>query len=102
MKITFKYGDSVTAIPSRPLSEHICDAGRDELAVFLTLALDPSASAEEICEKLGITHDAFMSAVSFWRGAGAITVSLEDGEKLPSSKKRSAKAEENAQNKEEA
>lgn len=93
MKITFKYGDSVTAIPSRPLSEHICDAGRDELAVFLTLALDPLASAEEICEKLGITHDAFMSAVSFWRGAGAITVSLEDGEKLPSSKKRSAKAE---------
>lgn len=93
MKITFKYGDSVTVIPSRPLSERLCDAGRDELAVLLALSLDQTADADDICKSLGITHDAFMSAISFWRGAGAISVSLDDGEKLPPAKKRLAKAE---------
>lgn len=93
MKITMKYGDSVAAIPMRPLAAHIADAGKDELAVLCALALDPGADPTTLSDKLGISHDSLMSALSFWRGAGAISVTLEDGEKLPAAKKRSTKVE---------
>lgn len=87
MKISFKYGDSVITLPSKAISEHLSDATREEFAVLLALAADPSADVEDICEQIGIDHDEFMKALSFWRGSGAVSVSLSDGEKLPSNRK---------------
>lgn len=91
MKISFKYGDSVICLPSKAISEHLSDATRDELCVLLALAADPSADAEDICEQIGIDTDEFMKALSFWRGSGAISVSLSEGEKLPSNRKSKKK-----------
>ncbi|MBP3378712.1 MAG: DnaD domain protein [Clostridia bacterium] len=91
MKISFKYGDSVLNLPKKAISEHLSDASRDELCVLLALAADPDAGMDEICSSLDIDTDEFMKAISFWRGSGAISVSLKDGEKLPSNRKKSDK-----------
>ncbi len=93
MKITFKYGDSVLSLPKKAVSEHLSDATREELAVLLALAADPSADAEKVCSDLSIDHDEFMKALSFWRGSGVLSVTLSDGEKLPSSRKKSTKSD---------
>lgn len=87
MKICFKYGDSVICLPSKAISEHLSDATREELAVLLALASNSSADTEDVCELVGIDHDEFMKALSFWRGSGALSVILSDGEKLPSNRK---------------
>lgn len=92
MEVRFKYGDSVISLPGKAISEHLSDASREELCVLLALAANPSANAEDICSEIGIDSDEFMKALSFWRGSGAITVSLSDGEKLPSNRKKSEKA----------
>ena len=91
MKISFKYGDSVICLPSKPISERLSEATREELCVLLALAANPDADMESICSSLNISNDEFTKAVSFWRGSGAITVSLSNGEKLPSLKKRNDK-----------
>lgn len=91
MKIRFKYGDGIINLPAL-VSEHLSDATREELAVLLCLSASPSATPEEVCSAVGIDNDEFMKAVSFWRGGGALEVTLENGEKLPSMKKRSEKA----------
>ena len=92
MKVHFKYGDSVINLPAKAVSEHLSDATREELCVLLALAANPSADAEDICSELGIDNDEFMKALSFWRGSGAVSVTLSDGEKLPSNRKKSDKA----------
>ena len=91
MEVRFKYGDSVICLPGKAISEHLSDASREELCVLLALAANPSANVEDICSEIGIDSDEFMKALSFWRGSGAITVSLSDGEKLPSNRKKSDK-----------
>lgn len=92
MKVSFKYGDSIINLPAKAVSEHLSDATREELCVLLALAVNPSADAEDICSDLGIDNDEFMKALSFWRGSGAVSVTLSDGEKLPSNRKKSDKA----------
>ncbi len=91
MKICFKFGDSVICLPSKAVSERLSEATREELCVLLYLASNPDASSDELCTNLGIDNDEFMKAVSFWRGSGAIGVTLDEGEKLPSSRKKSDK-----------
>lgn len=91
MKISLKYGDSVLALPAKAVSEHLSEATREELCVLLALAADPSADVDGLCERLGISNEEFMKAVSFWRGGGAVSVSLDEGEKLPANRKRSDK-----------
>lgn len=91
MKISLKYGDSVLALPAKAVSEHLSEATREELCVLLALAADPSADADGLCERLGISNDELMKAISFWRGGGAVSVSLDEGEKLPANRKRSDK-----------
>lgn len=87
MQISFKYGDRVLCLPAKAISEHLSDATREELCVLLALAADPSADADEICARIGIDNDEFMKALSFWRGSGVFSVTLSDGEKLPSNRK---------------
>lgn len=96
MKIHFKYGDSVICLPAKAVSEHLSDATREELCVLLALASDPSADVDEVCAELGIDHDEFMKALSFWRGSGAVSVTLSDGEKLPSNRKKADKPKKEA------
>ncbi len=91
MKITFKYGDSVLCLPAKAVSEHLSDATKDELAVLLAIAANPSADAEDICSAIDIDSDEFMKALSFWRGSGVLSVTLSEGEKLPSSRKKTDK-----------
>lgn len=91
MKISFKYGDSVICLPSKAISERLTEATADELRVIIALAADPSADAEIICGELGLDHDEFMRALTFWRGSGAISVALSEGEKLPSGRKKNDK-----------
>jgi len=91
MKISFKYGDSVLSLPKKAISEHLSDASREELCVLLALAADPTSDIDELCAEIGIDNDEFMKAISFWRGSGALTVSLEDGEKLPTNRKKAEK-----------
>lgn len=92
MKINFKYGDRVLSLPAKAISEHLSDATREELCVLLALAENPSAKADEICERVGIDNDEFMKALSFWRGSGSVSVTLSEGEKLPSNRKKPEKA----------
>ena len=92
MKICFKYGDRVICLPSKAVAERLSEASREELCVLLMLAADPDTPSDVVCEKLDISTDDFMKAVSFWRGSGALGVTLEEGEKLPSGRKKSEKS----------
>ena len=100
MKINFKYGDKVLCLPAKAVSERLTEASREELCVLLALASEPDATADEICANLGIDGDEFIKAVSFWRGSGALGVTLEDGEKLPSSRKKSEKKKDSTEKEE--
>lgn len=96
MKISLKYGDSVLSLPAKAVAEHLSEATREELCVLLALAGDPSADADELCERLNISNEEFMKAVSFWRGGGAMSVSLDEGEKLPANRKKSDRTKKTA------
>jgi len=96
MKITFKYGEGVVNIPARAISEHLSDASREELCVLLALAENPESDINTLCERLGIDHEEFMKSLAFWRGSGVISVSLDEGQRLPPNRKKASSPKKDA------
>ncbi len=68
-------------------SRSLGDATADDLRVLLAILLRERASAEGIGEALSMAPSAVTAALSFWRGAGMLTVTEEDATK-PTVKER--------------
>ena len=84
MKIQLQYGTAVATVPASAL-EVMDRATKNDLAVLLTLASDPTLLAGgslgecvgRMSTRLGCTPAQIEMSLSFWRGAGVLNV-LED------------------------
>ena len=84
MKIQLQYGTAVATVPASAL-EVMDRATKNDLAVLLTLASDPTLLAGgslgecvgRMATRLGCTPAQIEMSLSFWRGAGVLNV-LED------------------------
>lgn len=85
MKISFKYGDSVINLPAKA-AEMSVEASKEDLLVLISLAADKELSDGERAERLGISEYELDRSVSFWRGAGILSVSGGQGKKSTSLK----------------
>ncbi len=85
LKIDLLYGADVLTLPAAVL-EKLSQADEAELKVLLTLsdktvraAFDP----EEVADRLGLSAEAVMGAVQFWRGAGILKKSELKTQSVP-------------------
>ena len=86
MKIQLYYGTAVAAVPTSVL-EVMDRATKKDLKVLLTLAADPALlSGETVTEcaghmaaRMGITTAEVEASLSFWRGAGVLTITEDEG-----------------------
>lgn len=82
VKISINYQNGILNIPAAA-ANHVKTATRTDLSVLVLIASDPGAYSDldscvdELSERAGVGRDEFMASLSFWRGAGAITL---DGE----------------------
>lgn len=74
LKIDLLYGTEALTLPAAVLDK-LPQADEAELKVLLALC-DPATrialDAEEVAERLGLSADAVMGAIQFWRGAGIL------------------------------
>jgi DnaD/phage-associated family protein len=79
VRFQFEYGNSVLSLPKKVL-EHISKASVQELQVLVALAGESGEIApEELAAKLGIRAVDVENALTFWRGAGILSVETEVG-----------------------
>jgi DnaD/phage-associated family protein len=89
MNIRLNYGTAVATIPAAALA--VMDrATKQDLAVLLTLAADHALlgggiedCAGAIAARLGCPPSQIETSLSFWRGAGVLTVTEEIGKTVP-------------------
>ena len=89
MNIRLNYGTAVATVPAAALA--VMDrATKHDLKVLLTLAADPALLTGDsfgecvgnIAARVGCTPAQIEASLSFWRGAGALTVT--EGKEKPS------------------
>ncbi len=79
MKLIVNYADGVINLP-RSVAKNIKSATRDDMAALIALLSDPRAAASPddcipaAAEAAGMTEQALLSSLAFWRGAGVITL----------------------------
>ena len=83
MKIEFKFGTSVLALPA-DVKRYISNAGKSELAVLLAVSGGGEADVSAVASLCNLTEAEVTEALAFWRGAGIINTDATSSEKKES------------------
>lgn len=80
MKTVLNFGDRIIAIPGRVVSDVLNNASREQLAVLLAVASDPSGSVNDIALAAGIAPNDVIDAMNFWKLNSIASFELDNDE----------------------
>jgi len=80
MKTVLNFGDRIIAIPGRVVGDVLNNASREQLAVLLAVATNPSASLQDISYAVSLTANEVIDAMNFWKSNGIVSFELDNDE----------------------